>query len=241
MNRREKIMVAVIVVLLVTVIILAAKLVTTAWPAVLDDVGQSIKKNTIGLDSGWFWTMAQCVIVAISLYFICIQLKIQRIANMLSTLAMLQAKWKSDEILESRRHVCSAYPTEEPHINAIEEGVLSFFEEIGIYLKMKVMDLDTIWDVYSYYVTNYWPILSPRVYKFRTEYKDESWYCEFEQLHKRIVDCSRRQHGVEAEIGPDDISKFIRGELEGNKEHLQPHPSGQITKESPMESDVKSS
>jgi len=55
-----------------------------------------------GSTSEWFWTMAQFLAVVLSLWFIYRQVKLQRLGNMVASLANLKARWHSPEIAKFR-------------------------------------------------------------------------------------------------------------------------------------------
>lgn len=91
----------------------------------------------VGPDSEWFWAMLQFLVVAISLYFIYKQLRIQSHANMLTALFELAAKWDSDRTIEAWYQVCENHKTHpESHaINTPEERIASFFEQTALFMK----------------------------------------------------------------------------------------------------------
>ncbi len=173
----------------------------------------TIVKNVIGPNSSWFWAMATFLVILASLIFICRQVRYQRQANMLSTFACLDARWKANEMLKARRHVCEDYQKNEKVISQPEELVLSFFEEIGLYLRTGVFDATTVWEVYSYYVEHYWEILRPRIIEFRASSQDKTWFSQFEYLAIKLAHQSKKHRASPAEKTNEQIKKFVTGEL----------------------------
>jgi hypothetical protein len=151
--------------------------------------------------------------IILSLIFIYRQVRYQRYANMLSTLACLDVRWKSAEMINARQHVCKDYKSDEKSISQPEELLLAFFEEVGVYLRRRVLDVSVVWEFYSYYVEHYWVILQPRIREFRTDSQDKSWYSEFEFLAKRLAQHSKKRRASVVEKTEEHIKKFILGEI----------------------------
>ena len=169
----------------------------------------------IGPNSEWLWAMLQFVVVAISLFFIYRQIRIQSHANMLTALFALAKKWDSSLMRKARRHVCKEYQEnrERRKINQHEERIASFFEEIGFFLDEGAFTPEAIWEEYSYYVEHYWPMLEPKVAEFRKVERDNTWFEHFEKLYKKTQSIAKRR-GVYVIVRDDsDLKKFVTGEL----------------------------
>jgi hypothetical protein len=168
----------------------------------------------IGPNSEWFWALVQSVVVAVSLYFIYQQIRIQSQANMLTALFGLATKWDSDRMIEARQQICTNHNsnTESRSINVPEERIASFFEEIGLFMKKKAFTPDVIWDEYSYYVEHYWPMLEPHVREFRRVERDDSWFENFEALYNQLQQISERRGLYVIKRDDSDVTKFIKGE-----------------------------
>jgi hypothetical protein len=167
--------------------------------------------NTIGQNSSWFWTMAQAFVVAISLIFIYRQIKAQRVGNSLAALKALDDRWRSPEYLAARQSIAKAYPSTDKSLGNDEYLVLSFFEEIGIYVKNEVFDLEPVWDLYSYYIEHYWPILLPRVSEYRITESDDSYYDRAQLLYDKCCALSkkRKANPKKTEV---QLAQFVEGE-----------------------------
>jgi hypothetical protein len=166
-----------------------------------------------GEGSEWFWAMAQFFAITISLGLIYRQIKIQSQANMLNTLESLADKWNSQFLLRQRHEACAAYPQENLRIENAEGDVLGFFEDLGLYYKRGVFDIEIIWERYSYFVEYYWAMYYSSIYKYRSETADNTWFRCFENLYNAIQNYSKKECGMSAPKTEEQISKFIRGEL----------------------------
>lgn len=175
---------------------------------------KDIIHNATGPNSSWLWSMLQFIVIFFSLIFIWWQVRIQRFSNMLNIINSLYERWHSNDILSARKEVCSNYKKSILKINQRDELVLHFFEEIGIYLKKRIINLSIIWEFYSYYIEYYWPILKPKITNMREEKKDKTWYENFEYLFNKICRYSKRKKLKVTTKTKDEIEGFISSELE---------------------------
>src|ERR1043165_4608515 len=70
---------------------------------------QTVLHNLIGNDSQWFWTMAQALVVFISLWFIGKQIRLQGLNNSLGSLEAFRGEWQSEKNEIFRGKVCEYY------------------------------------------------------------------------------------------------------------------------------------
>lgn len=165
----------------------------------------------IGDDSGAFWTMLGVIALIISFYFIVRQIRIQNYANMISFMESSENKWRSDKYVKTRKKVCSKSSKK---IDVDHEILLSFFEDLGILYKRKVIDIKLIWEKFSYYIEHYWIILEPNIKAFQNEKNDTTWYENFENLSYKIVNYSKKMTGnKDYHISDKDIKKFKASEI----------------------------
>jgi hypothetical protein len=162
----------------------------------------------------WFWEMAQFFAIAISLGLIYRQIRLQRQANLLQTLASLDERWNSQEMCKSRKEACTTYLDGKFKISRMQGDVLTFFEDIGIYLERGVFDIESIWDKYGYYIEHYWAIYRPHIDEFRAETKDNTWYEKFEYLKNKMEEHSRKRGVAITVKTQDEIKKFMTGECD---------------------------
>lgn len=172
----------------------------------------------VGPDSAWFWTMVQAFAVTITLYLIYRQLRVTRYSNMLDTLSRLDASWGSETMIKARHDVCTEYCdcqiVDTKKITHREGKILDFFEEIGIFLKLKVLDKNVIWESYSYSIDHYWQMLNPKMVEFRASTKDVSWYDNFDSLAVEMRKISKKRKATGPDKNESEMRKFCEGEIQ---------------------------
>ncbi len=117
-------------------------------------------------------------------------------------------------MLNARKEACSKYLMNDKIITRTDELVLGFFEDLGLYSKKRVFDLEIVWGKYSQNIIYYWSILEPGVSDLRKSTNDLSWYEDFQTLSKKIIIHSRKRgitNGKNTEI---DLDKFANTEVE---------------------------
>jgi hypothetical protein len=70
-----------------------------------------------------------------------------------------------------------------------------------------------MWEVQSYYVEHYWPVLEPKIVEFRLKSNDQSWYSNFEYLVGRMEKRSRK-NGSTFKKSDEQLMRFLNGERE---------------------------
>jgi hypothetical protein len=170
-------------------------------------------QGIFGPGSEWFWGMAQFLVIAVTLFFINSQIKLQRLANALSSLFALREQWKSDKMRYARKVICGNQDPSLKAIGANEGAVLGFFEEIGVYLYSGVFDKRIIWDLYSYWIEHYWLILNPYIQEYRKNESDETLFERFESLYKCMSSISQRR-GSQVRKSDEQLRKFRKGEIQ---------------------------
>ncbi|HEX8131732.1 MAG TPA: hypothetical protein VF527_21735 [Pyrinomonadaceae bacterium] len=170
--------------------------------------------RVIGVGSEWFWSMAQFLAVSLTLFFIYRQIKLQGYGNMLSSLNALQERWRAETLRNARRLVCESYQQKTNEINEPELLVAGFFEELGLYLKKKALETDLVWELYSFWIENYWRMLEPSILATRSKATDDSWFSNFQYLYEQMAVYSK-QKGISMPADVEaDIKTFIDVELQ---------------------------
>jgi hypothetical protein len=176
----------------------------------------SIWENFIGEKSTWFWTMAQAIAVVVSLVLILRQLMLQRYSNLLDTLERLDARWHSDKLVRQRCETCKEFLDKKhpksKEITHKEGDILSFFEDLGLFLRRNVIDTDIAWESYSYCIEPYWQLMEPAIREFRTTTRDNSWFSNFEYLAKAMAKVSIAKHAQNPVKSDEEMLKFLSGE-----------------------------
>jgi hypothetical protein len=193
-------------------------------------------QGIFGPGSEWFWAMAQFVVIAVPLFFINSQIKLQRLGNALSSLFALREQWNSEKMGYARKLICENQNPSSNKIGANEGAVLGFFEEIGLYLHSGVFDKRTIWDLYSYWIEYYWLILNPNIKECRKKESDETLFERFESLYLCMSNISRRR-GLLVKKSDEQLQKFREGEIqefnnesESEREYMSDHCCNEMKK-----------
>ncbi len=163
-----------------------------------------------GEKSSWFWGMLNTLTFIISFIFIYKQIRIQNKANMISFIFNSDLKWKEEKYIEARKSVINKVGNS---IDYNDELILSFFEDLGIFQKNKIVEIDLIWDKFSYYIENYWKYYESNVLEFRANSNDNTWYDNFERLYYDTLKLSRiKTNNKKYAISEEEFSKFIESE-----------------------------
>lgn len=178
----------------------------------ITSVWDTIGKNVIGNDSQWLWSFAQFLTVLIGLFFIYHQIKLQRMANSLSSLTAFEDGWKATEMYAARQETCKNFGENRKGGIQSAERIACFFETLGLYHERKVFETLLIWELYSSYVEHYWPILKPRIVEMRQA--DCTIYTAFEALYDAMNSISRKRRAPFGEKSRAQLLEFAASELE---------------------------
>jgi len=152
-----------------------------------------------GSGSEWFWAMAQAIGVSATLLLILRQITLQGQATALSALGGVNQQWTSPAVSAARATISSAALAGTALRGSAPVTVATFFEELGLHLRKRVVDIEDVWERYSVPAEIYWNIMSPGIVELR-ESGDSSWYSNFEYLVVRLrrYDMNRRKRGLTA-------------------------------------------
>jgi hypothetical protein len=161
--------------------------------------------------------MLQFFALFITLILVWSQLRRLAEANTISAFTSTNMNWNSDRFLQYRACTCSNYDKQDSSLNFMEGEIAGFFEELAILEQKKIISFDFIWNMYSYYITGYWAVLEPKIKIYRKQYKDNSWFENFESLLMKINRYTTKR-GLRPEHKLDsDIAKFVEGECQSIK------------------------
>ncbi len=138
-------------------------------------------------EGAWFWVMCQSLVVTITLVFILRQLKIQGSAHLVNSITVLDNRWKSQIMLKARRLTCEKYRPDRTSVDQATAQICYFFEEIGIYCKRSILDLETVWEIYSYDIEHYWMITKNGIHHLRKKKNDPTYYKNFQNLYNTFA------------------------------------------------------
>lgn len=170
----------------------------------------TICDNVIGAGSAWFWAMVQAVAVAVTLFLIHRQIRLQRLGNMLSSLQELDLRWSSDGMLSARASVCSNAFKNGVEVTDADDAVLVFFEDLGMQVKRGILDTELVWDTYSVFIEFYWPILKP-IIEEQWNRGDKTLYEDFKKLYEAMAKIAKKRK-TKHEKTREELKRFAAGE-----------------------------
>lgn len=162
----------------------------------------------------WFWVMCQFIAVTTTLFLILRQLRFQRNSHLVNSLSTLDTRWKSNLMLQARRLACERYRPDQTTIDQATTFVSLFFEELGMYYRRKTLDIEAIWEVYSYDIECYWIIAKNSIFNFRKQHNDPTIFTNFQGLYESIQKVNKKKGAPVGERTAQDVKEFIEWELE---------------------------
>lgn len=138
-------------------------------------------ENTIIMEIQSILSIVELILIAGSVYFLWMQLKILNNDNSLKRINELEDYWGSVKCLEARQQICSN--PENNSIGKYEYQILGFFEKMGLYYSKRILDRDSIWDLFGEDILYYFSILESNILELRNKRGDETYYDKFEELN----------------------------------------------------------
>jgi hypothetical protein len=139
-----------------------------------------------GPGSEWFWSMLQFVVVAVTLFGIYYQFRLQRAANAFEQLNRIGEQWASEQMFRARLEVVRALVAgaETPH--GAMNMILDHWDNLGSLVRERHVDERLVSETYGGAATMWWTALSDATGRIRQERMDPTLLANFEWLAKRI-------------------------------------------------------
>lgn len=139
-----------------------------------------------GPGSEWFWSMLQFVVVAVTLFGIYYQFRLQRAANAFEQLNRIGEQWASEQMFRARLEVARALVAgaETPH--GAMNMILDHWDNLGSLVRERHVDERLVSETYGGAATMWWTALSSATGRIRQERMDPKLLANFEWLAKRI-------------------------------------------------------
>jgi hypothetical protein len=138
-----------------------------------------------GLGSEWFWTMAQFVLVAVTLIGIYVQLRLARSANAFEQINRLTADWESERTTRHTLEVYLALRASTP-AEDIPEGaatfLINFWENVAALVSAGHVDRRLVYEYMGSRCRWWWTALAPNLRRARVEAEDPTVGEHFEWL-----------------------------------------------------------
>lgn len=162
----------------------------TAWNSMSPD-----EKLTFLIALGT-WAAVLCALVAVWL-----QNRSAKRLTCLQLFLQLAAQYDSDE-MQRRRAQLSKKLLQNPKTLDVEDTLLVFFENLALMSRLKLLDRRLVWNSFSVDVCSYWFALKHYVMHVRQVFKDDEFFCEFEELNKRLL----RKQAPDSQVGMNQAS-----------------------------------
>ncbi len=162
------------------------------------------------LKQDWFWPMAQFILVLASVIVIMDQLDSQRKMQLVTTLAVLDDRWSSDQMLRARRNFCENWLQDNGLQSPAGEYIADYFEQIGILRKLGALSDEAIWENYSWYSDNYYLMLRQDLENARKH--DPTLYSEFSKLNQ-VMNGMDAESGAPTSISDAELRTFATREI----------------------------
>ena len=182
-----------------------------------NEVAQVMQSHFWGIGSEWFWAFGQFVVVAITLFFIYKQVKIQTASHVVQSVCTIQERWHSEAMQRVRFDVCNRWNKSRENFDEFDgacEHIANFFEELGTFVKIGAIPKETMWDVQSWNIEYYWGMLKNGIEGNRKEC-EEYVYSDFENLFRTMREISDGKGAPS--VDEASIGKFVKREIRGTK------------------------
>src|SRR2546425_12201153 len=80
-------------------------------------------------------------------------------------------RFDSRKMIEARKGLASLFLSKAPH-DQIEETVMDFFEDMGLFLRRGYLDEELIWSTFGFYAVPWWAACRKYVLEERTQHND---------------------------------------------------------------------
>jgi hypothetical protein len=187
-----------------------------------NEVVQAMQIHYWGTGSEWLWAFwqfiavgLQFIVVAITLWFIAKQVKIQTDSHVVQSVCALQERWHSEYMQRVRLDVCTRWKKNNQDFDGACEQIAEFIEELGMFLKIKAIPEDVMWDFQSWNIECYWAMFKDGIIKLRTDCKDDTLYEDFEKMFNVMSEINKRE-GVNPK-NTKDINEFIEREIRSTR------------------------
>ena len=117
-----------------------------------------------------------------------------------------------------RLEVCKHWKKDNREFDGASEHIANFFEELGVFVKIRAIPKDTMWDVQSWNIEYYWAMLEKGIQTNRKDCR-ERVYSDFEELLHAMRKISDAKGAPP--VDESSIDKFIKQETRGIKACLE--------------------
>ena len=135
-----------------------------------------------GPGSEWFWSMAQFVVVAVTVVGIYYQFRLQRASNAFEQLNRTVAEWGSEPMLRARLRATLAFDARELPPDAAAAVIGNYFEGLASLVRLRYVDAKVVYGYFDVTVPVWWVILRDGALQSRAEEGQPTLFVHFEWL-----------------------------------------------------------
>ena len=177
----------------------------------------------LGPGSEWFWSMAQFVVVTVTLVGIYFQLRIARDANAFEQMDRISEEWESELMTRHRLEILVALgdgrkPEDVP--NGAAGYVANFWEKVAGLVRAGHVNRRIVYDSLGGPCRWWWALLAPNIRRFRLE-TGELNSSEHHEWLASVFAVMDTQVGVTASYDLKDIMGTISERVESGQDRLR--------------------
>jgi hypothetical protein len=139
-----------------------------------------------GPGSEWFWIFAQFVVVAVTLFGIYYQFRLQRAANAFEQLNRIGDQWDAEPMLRARLDVLRAVAAGRESPEGALTLVGNFWETVATLVRQGHVNERSVSETYGGAATMWWSALAGEARTLRKDRQDPTIFSNFEWLAKRF-------------------------------------------------------
>jgi hypothetical protein len=120
------------------------------------------------------------------------------------------ARFDSAAMLRERSDLAAAYLSS--RVPEIQERVLDFFEDLGLFVRRGYLDEERAWDTFGFYAVRWWATCKGYILQEREAQNDQTLFSNFEDFTKRLR--ARDANANLTEPSPSNLDCFLKDERE---------------------------
>jgi hypothetical protein len=175
----------------------------------------------VGPGSEWFWSMAQFVVVAVTLIGIYYQLRLQRAANAFEQLNRIETEWNSEYLMRVRITVGLALKSgERPSILGLG-SIAQFWEGVASLVRGGHIDARVVYESLGNSMRYWWVLLGDEIHRIRAlESEASDLFVHFEWLEGVFANFARRD-GTRAGLDRETLIAELDRQIEAWQERVR--------------------
>lgn len=161
-------------------------------------------------ESLWSYvTAAATALLALGLIIAYEQFRFSVMVEQFNFIKEIEKEFYSKRFIKERKNTCSK-SDEEIKL----DHVVDFFEKVA-YLETKdIIDLETIYELWDYWIGHYWVIHKKNIYAFRKKHSDPTYYNRLEKLIKKLAKNYHKNLEEYERENEEDLEDFKKEEQE---------------------------